>query len=171
MWCKIQRILSWLLLVGAFILLVSILSGVVAVPTAAASIRQMEEAPGQILLQSRHQLQDARDNTWQVILFKRSQADGTEQVNLRLVGFPGSTALIHPQALKVVSAAGATFTASDAFADQAPADNVGQYDFKTILEQLPVAATTLSLVMRHNQRLQLSVPPEVILEWKAISPN
>jgi hypothetical protein len=38
-----------------------------------ALVRTIEEAPGQILVQSRHQVRDQNRSVWQVLLFARHQ--------------------------------------------------------------------------------------------------
>ena len=171
MWCQIRRILSWLLLLGTLVLLILMGFGAIAVSPAAASIRQLEEAPGQFLLQSRHSLPDSQGHAWQAIFFKRSYPDGSTRVNLRLAGFPEMAEIVHPQPLTLVTEAGEIFTASDAFAEQAPAANVGQYDLKPILARLPAAPATLSLVAKPDRFVQIAVPAEVILEWQLVSAN
>ncbi|AFY78148.1 Protein of unknown function (DUF3122) [Pleurocapsa sp. PCC 7327] len=170
MWCRIRQIFSWLVLLGTLILLLLLGLGIFSVLPAAAAIRQMEEAPGQILQQSRHTLRDEKGNAWQVVLFKRVKADGSTTVNLRLVGFPGTVAFAHPQPLKITTNQGEILVAEDLFAQKAPAPNVGQYDLKNILPQLPIAgAVHLSLVMNDDRAIDLSIPAEVTLEWQTIA--
>lgn len=171
MWGQIRRAFSWILLVGAAIAVMAMGVGAIAVPPAVASIRQMEEAPGQFLLQSRHSLPDSQGHAWQAILFKRAYPDGSTRINLRLAGFPDMAEIVHPQPLTLVTQTGEIFTASDVFAEQAPAPNVGQYDLKPVLQQLPVGATTLSLVAKPDQSVQIAVPAEVIIEWQLVSSN
>lgn len=170
MWCRIRQIFSWLLLLGALVLLLLLGLGTFATPPAAAAIRQMEEAPGQILLQSRHTLRDEMGNAWQVVLFKRVKADNSTTINLRLVGFPDTTEFAHPQPLKISTSKGQILTAEDLFAQKAPAPNVGQYDLKNILPQIPTAgAIDLSLVMNGERSIDLAIPAEVILEWQTLA--
>jgi hypothetical protein len=170
MWCRIRQIFSWLLLLGALILLLLLGLGKFATPPAAAAIRQMEEAPGQILLQSRHTLRDERGNSWQVVLFKRIKADGSTTINLRLVGFPGTTEFAHPQPLKITTNKGEVLAAEDLFAQNAPATNVGQYDLQNILPQLPTAGSVhLSLIMSDHRAIDLPIPAEVMLEWQTLA--
>ncbi|MEG4294054.1 DUF3122 domain-containing protein [Microcoleus sp. C2C3] len=57
-------------------------------PTIAA-IRELEEAPGQMVYQSRQTLIDQNGHNWQAIAFKRISPDNQTSFDLRLVGFPG----------------------------------------------------------------------------------
>lgn len=170
MWCRIRQIFSWLLLLGTLVLLLLLGLGTLTTAPAAAAIRQMEEAPGQVLLQSRHTLRDEKGNAWQVVLFKRIEPDDSTTINLRLVGFPDRTKFAHPHPLKITTGRGAVFTADDLFAQKAPASNVGQYDLKDILPQLPIAGSVdLSLMVDGDRAIDLSIPAEVTLEWQSLA--
>lgn len=156
----------------AFSLLLPCLLGLASIPaeTALASIRQMEEAPGQILYQSRHGLRDRSGNSWQVILFKRVKSGKVAQVNLRLVGFPGVAEFSHPQPLTITTSAGEVFTSEDVFAEQSPSPNVGQYDIKDVLLKLPTTGRVLlNLPMTGNNSTTLLLPLPVILEWQTVA--
>lgn len=140
------------------------------VQPAFAAIRQQEEAPGQILYQSRHRLQDTANHSWQLVLFKRVKNNQVKEMNLRLVGFPGEAEFKHPEPLTIITRQGKVFQANDVFAEKSPAPNVGQYDLKNILEQLPVNTTiSLELNLKSPQKLQLEIPSEVLLEWQIIA--
>lgn len=133
-----------------------------------AIVRQQEEAPGQILYQARHTLRDSSGNSWQVVLFKRVKDERVQGVNLRLVGFPGGVAFVHPQALTVV-AGERRFQGADQFAQSSPAPNVGQYDVKEILGQLPQNRSAfLQLPLEGDRSPRLEIPPPVILEWQYV---
>ncbi|ANV84856.1 hypothetical protein AWQ21_10985 [Picosynechococcus sp. PCC 7003] len=150
--------LSLFLLVG---------SGIWAEPSL-ASIRQQEEAPGQILYQSRQSIQDNHGQTWQVVLFKRVKAGRVETVDLRLVAYPGQATFIHPGSLSLSVPNQAPLTAPDQFATEAPAPNVGQFDLKDILPQLPTdQKVQLSLPLK--EQLTIEIPPEVLLEWRLMA--
>ncbi len=137
---------------------------------AAASVGEMEEAPGQMLYKSRHTLRDNVGNSWQVILFKRVKSDGSVTINLRLVDFPGRAEFAHPQPLTISIASGEIFSAEDMFADQAPGTNVGQYNLKNVLNQLPSnLSPTLSLPLENKQMIEIKIPSVVILEWQTIA--
>ncbi|MEB3215734.1 MAG: DUF3122 domain-containing protein [Nostocales cyanobacterium 94392] len=172
MWCKIRQFLSWLLLLGGLVLLILLGLATFNPEPAAATISTIEEAPGQILSQSRHQLRDDQGNAWQVILFKRVKGNDSPSINLRLVAFPGTANFVHPQPLQIITKNGNIFDAKDVFAEQAPADNVGEYNVNNIFGKLPdAAAINLSLVMKDNQSIELKIPAEVILEWQIIADN
>jgi hypothetical protein len=105
-----------------------------------------------------------------VVLFKRIKADGSTTINLRLVGFPGTTEFAHPQPLKITTNKGEVLAAEDLFAQNAPATNVGQYDLQNILPQLPTAGSVhLSLIMSDHRAIDLPIPAEVMLEWQTLA--
>jgi hypothetical protein len=169
MWYSIHKFLSHLIIAIAIVLLVFISLDNLTTQPALASVRQMEEAPGQILIQSRHTLEDNQGDTWQVVLFKRTKADGSSMIHLRLVDFPGLADFAHPQALTITTNKGDSFKAEDVFAEQAPAANVGEFDVQNILTQLPVTKLNLSLAMKGDNSPQLSIPSEVVLEWQSVA--
>lgn len=168
MWYSIHKFLAQLVIAIALFLIVFIGLDRVTTQPALASIRQMQEAPGQILIQSRHTLKDDRGNAWQVVLFKRTKADGSSTIHLRLVDFPGLANFAHPRSLTITTDAGESFQAEDVFAERAPAANVGEFDLQNILSQLPVTKLNLSLTMTGDRSRQLSIPPEVVLEWQSV---
>ncbi|BAZ37920.1 hypothetical protein NIES4101_38460 [Calothrix sp. NIES-4101] len=170
MWCKIRQLFSYLFLMGALLIFLLLDLGTFNTLPAAATIQTIEEAPNQILYQARHKVQDDKGNTWQVVLFKRVTTDNLSSINLRLVGFPGTTNFAHPQPLKITTRTGSIFNAQDTFAEQAPADNVGQYDVQDILNKLPASASiSITVAMKNNQLVVLKIPPEVILEWQIVA--
>jgi hypothetical protein len=75
---------------------------------------------------------------WQVVLFKRVKDGETVEISLRLVGFPEGIEFLHPERLTITTAKGQILAAEDAFAQESPALNVGQYNMQDILTQLPV---------------------------------
>lgn len=170
MWYWIRQYLSRLILLGSLVMLFLLGLGSWSIPRATASIRQMEEVPGQILIQSRHTLRDNIGNSWQVVLFKRTKANETTSINLRLVAFPGTAEFAHPQPLTIITEAGKVIISKDMFAEKSPATNVGQYDFKSALNKLPTAASVhLLLAISDAQSIELKIPPEVILEWQIVA--
>ncbi len=169
MWYLIRRFLSKLILIAAIVLIVFIGLDNFTTQPAFASIRQMEEAPGQILVQSRHTLKDNRGDSWQVVLFKRTKTDGSSTIHLRLVDFPGLADFAHPQPLTITTNKGNSFKAEDVFAEKAPAANVGEFDLQSVLPQLPVSKLNLSLAMKGEETTQLSIPSEVVLEWQSVA--
>jgi hypothetical protein len=170
MWCRIQQFLSWRLLLGVLVLLFLIGLGSFTAQPVAASLRQMEEAPGQVLYQSRHTLRDSTGKSWQVVLYKRVKAGSLDSINLRLVGFPGVDQFTHPQPLQITTGDGEVLTAADSFAAQSPAPNVGEYNLKEVLPELPTnLPVRLLLPLLSNQSREIRVPPPVVLEWQDIT--
>lgn len=137
---------------------------------ASASVRQIEEAPGQMLYQSRQTLEDKLGNTWQVVFFKQTKTGQSPTINLRLVGFPGAIAFLHPKALKIEVSPGVILTAADVFAEQSPAPNVGQYDFNEIANSLQSNSFwELELPLIGKNSVQLRIPYFVIQEWQTVA--
>lgn len=134
---------------------------------ALALARQQEESPGQTLYQSRHSLRDETGSPWQVVLFKRVKDEKVEELSLRLVGFPEGIEFRHPEALEITAPDGEIFFAPDAFADESPAPNVGQYMMKNILSRLPLAGE-IELSLPLEKKRTLSIPAPVLLEWQTI---
>lgn len=173
--CRMRRIFSWLLLLGAVILAVLLGLGIFNPPSAAATIRQLEEAPGQTVYQARQTLKDQHGTTWQAIAFKRSRPNGQTSFELRLVGFPGAVEIEHSQPLTLTDSLGKTLTARDSssaiFTDATqPEPNVGQYDLEPVLSQLSaVLPLKLTLLTTHNQLISLSVSPALIQEWRTVA--
>ena len=153
---------------------VCLLSGLCYSPPADAAIRQLEEAPGQLVYQSRATLPDQHGNTWQAITFKRIRPDGSTVLALRLVGFPGIAEIDREQPLTLTNSLGKTLTAADAsqkiFTDAtAPEANVGQYDLAPIVSALTaVIPWQLSLPTLDGEPVELSVPPTLIQEWQTL---
>ena len=165
---RIRQLFSRVILLGALVLFLFLGWGAIATRPAAAEIRQIEEAPGVLLYKSLHSLRDRAGNPWQVVLFERVKAGEVASVNLRLVGFPGLAAFSHPAALTLKTATGKIFKAEDMFAETAPAANVGQYDVKDILLQLPATEQLRLYLPTLASRTDLPVPPPVVLEWQTL---
>jgi hypothetical protein len=155
---------SLLLLMGG------LFSGLPNPPVAqAAPIQQQTEAPGQVIYQTRHTLKDSLGNSWQVIFYKRvEESNPTRNLNLRLAGFPGAVEFQHPQDLTLTTQRGETLTASDDFASDSPAPNIGEYDFQDIANRLP-SRSSLELRLPLKERsATLQIPLPVILEWQEV---
>ena len=172
---RIRQIFSWLLLLGAILLGVLLGLGILNPPSAAAAIRQLEEAPGQMVYQSRQTLKDQHGKTWQAIAFKRIRADGQTSFDLRLVGFPGVADIARSQPLTLTNSLGKTLTASDdsdkIFSEVTqPASNVGQYDLQPLLSELKTEIPlTLTLPLAGSELAILSVSPSLIQEWQTVA--
>lgn len=175
MGCRVRKILSGFLLLGVLVLSIWLGLGRVTTPQATAAIRQLEEAPGQIVYQSRQTLKDRHGNSWQAIAFKRIRPDGTTSFSLRLVGFPGVVEIDRSQPLSLTNSLGKTLTAADTssqiFTESAvPEPTVGQYDLQPLLSQLQ-SEIPLKLTLRaiDGEAINLSVPPALIQEWQTVA--
>lgn len=175
MGCRVRKILSGLLLLGTVVLSVFLGLGILTTPNAAAVIRQLEEAPGQRLYQSRQTLKDQYGNSWQAIAFKRIRPDGKTSFSLRLVGFPGVVEIDRAQPLMLTNSLGKTLTATDASSDiftesTTPEPNVGQYDLQLLLPQLRAEIPLkLTLPTTGGKSVSLSVSHSLIQEWQAVA--
>ncbi|PZV12863.1 MAG: hypothetical protein DCF20_16930 [Pseudanabaena sp.] len=140
-----------------------------------AAIRQIEEAPGRMVYQSRQNLKDQNVNNWQAIAFKRIRDDGKTSFFLRLVGFPNVAEIDRSQPLTLTNSLGKSFTATDSsndiFTDSfEPQPNVGQYNLQPVLSQLQAEIPLkLSLPIIGNEAISLSVPPSFVEEWQTIA--
>ena len=175
MGCRVRKILARLLLLGALVLGVLLGVGILNPPTAAAAIRQLEEAPGQIVYQSRQTLKDPHGNGWQAIAFKRIRPNGETSFELRLVGFPGVAEIDRSQPLRLTNSLGKTLTAADAssniFTEAAkPEPNVGQYNLQPLLSQLQTEIPLeLILPTINGEAVKLSISPLLIEEWQTVA--
>jgi hypothetical protein len=175
MGCQIRKFFSWLLLLGAVVLGVLLGLGILNPPSAAAAIRQLEEAPGQVVYQSRQTLKDQYGSSWQAIAFKRIRPDGKTSLDLRLVGFPGVVEIDHTQPLTLKNSLGTSLTAPDdsshIFTETSqPEPNVGQYDLQPLLSELQTEIPLkLTLPVIKSEAIRLSVPPTLIQEWQSVA--
>jgi hypothetical protein len=173
--CRIRKVFSWLLLFGVISLGVFGGWGMFNVPSAKAAIRQLEEAPQQMVYQSRQTLKDQQGNSWQAIAFKRIRPDGKSSFELRLVGFPGVVEINRAQPLLLTNSLGKTLTADDTsskiFSDSTkPESNVGQYDLQPLLSQLQAEIPLeLTLPSKEGDPVSLSVPPSLVQEWQTVA--
>jgi hypothetical protein len=166
------RFVSSAFLLGMLVLAVTLN---VAIAPAHAAIRQLEEAPGQMVYQARQTLKDQQGNSWQAIAFKRIRPDKAATIYLRLVGFPGTANLDHSQPLTLTNSMGKTLTAVDIsqemFTDKTQIEpDVGQYDLQPILMQLE-SAIPLRLTLRtlDQSEIILNVSPEMVGEWRSLT--
>jgi hypothetical protein len=169
---------DWLRFVFTRCLIVvwSVLSlGLLLPQPAIATIRQLEETPGQMVYQSRQTLTDQRGGSWQAIAFKRIRINGDESLYLRLVGFPGKVEIDRSLPLSLSNSLGKTLTAADAssqiFTDEsAPEPQVGQYDIQPIVSQLQAELPwQLAIPTLDQSSVQLKVPSMLIQEWHSIA--
>ncbi|MGB3518665.1 MAG: DUF3122 domain-containing protein [Elainellaceae cyanobacterium] len=169
---SILRFVSSVLIAGMLVWTMT-LNGAIA--PAQAALRQLEEAPGQIVYQSRQTLQDQQGNSWQAIAFKRLRPNDTDIIYLRLVGFPGTADIDHSQPLVLTDSMGKTLTAADIsqemFTDKTQLKpDVSQYDLQPILMQLESAIPLrLTLPTLDQSEITLNVSPEMLEEWRSLT--
>lgn len=169
--CHVKKVLSWLLLLGALVLTILLGLGIVTTPHANAVIQQLEEAPGQMLYQSRKTIKDQYGNSWQVIVFKRIPANGKISFQLRIVGFPGVAEIDRSKPLLLTNSLGKTLTAVDVSSNiftnaNSLESNVGQYDLQPLLPQLQAEIPLkLTIPTLGNQAIHLLCPPSFVQEW------
>lgn len=173
-----MKINSILRFIGAALILATLvwtLTANLAIAPVQAAIRQLEEAPGQMVYQSRQTLKDEHGDSWQAIAFKRVRPDGTAHIYLRLVGFPGTADLDHSQPPTLTSSLGKTLTAADVsqdmFTDKTQIKtDMGQYDLQPILMQLESAIPLqLTLPTLDQGKISLNVSPTVVKEWRSLT--
>ncbi len=163
--------------IGSIVIL-GILAGVLminlTIAPVQAAIRQLEEAPGQTVYQSRQVLKDQQGNSWQAIAFKRTHSARTATMYLRLVGFPGAANLDHSRPLTLIDSMGKIFIAADVshemFLDQTQMEpDVGEYDLQPILMQLE-SAIPLRLILPNldQSEITLNVSPDMVEEWRSL---
>jgi Protein of unknown function (DUF3122) len=138
-----------------------------------ATITQLEEYPGQMLYQSRQNLQDQTGQSWQAIAFTRIHPEGSSTVSLRLVGFPGSVELDHKQPLILTTSLGRRLMAQDISSEIAQGSptlaNVAEYDIKSMLPQLKSETPfRLTLPVVTGAAIELKIPSAAIEEWQEI---
>lgn len=134
-----------------------------------ALLRQHHETPGVLRYHAQNSLKDRDGNTWQVVLFPDGRQKLTTAYYLRLVGFPGVNSFLHPQSLEILTNQGKILTARDAYAQSAPAPNVGQYDLTSIVPQLPLKGyLKLAVPLQDDRELALKISPEVLEEWQLL---
>jgi hypothetical protein len=170
-----RHIAFWLLLLGTLGLVIFLGWGIINPPVVLAAIRQLEETPGQMVYQSRQNLQDQHGNIWQAIAFKRISSDHKINIYLRLVGFPGVAEIDLEQPISLINSLGNTLTAGydsgNILIDPAaPKTNIGQYDLEPILPQLQTTIPLkLTLPTIQGEAISLSIPSTLIEEWKSIA--
>lgn len=160
---------------GLLLLLVVVLGWGGGMSAAWATVRTLEEAPGQVVVQSRQSLQDQHGRGWQVIAFKRQRPDGAATFAVRLVGFPGSVTIDRSLPLTLTNSLGKTLSAADAsgkiFTDaERPEPHVGQYDLQPILGQLQAEIPLqITLPTVEGEAVQLMVPAALVKEWQSVA--
>ncbi|AFY47601.1 Protein of unknown function (DUF3122) [Nostoc sp. PCC 7524] len=165
---SLKSLFWWLLLLGILTIFMFLGLGSLYTETVIAAVEPQETATAELLYRSQTRLDDQSGKVWQVVLFKQVYPGEGETLNLRLVGFPGSAELIHPQPLKITTATGKVFSAADVFLNEAPAPTIGQYDLKAILPTLPTEPLVLSIPQPGDRSINISVPLRVVQEWQSL---
>ena len=165
---KSQKTLTRIILVGILTTFIFLNIGNLRYQTANAAITQLGNTPEEVIYRSQVKLDDQSGKVWQVVLFKQVYLEQPSNINLRLVGFPGSAELIHPQPLRITTNTGKLWNANDIFLKEAPAPTVGQYDLTEILPQLPPESLTLSIPLPSTNFINIAVPIHVVKEWQSL---
>lgn len=141
-------------------------------PPTLASIHTYNEKPGQTTLRSKQSLRDRSDRSWQVILFKRYQANDLQGLYLRLVGFPGIVSLDTQKPITIATGASAQWQAQPALDPQTSflPDNASQYDVATAIADLGGdIPLQINIPLGGGSTAQLVVPPFAVHEWRALN--
>ncbi|KPQ33361.1 MAG: Protein of unknown function (DUF3122) [Phormidesmis priestleyi Ana] len=186
MWQNIRQLILWFVMGGLVLLLCLMGLETRFVSPANAAIRQLEEAPGQVVYQSRQTLKDQHGSSWQAVAFKRIRSgdssgdtEDTPTFYLRLVGFPGVANIDRSRPLVLTDSLGTSFTANDAsakiFTDTtSPEPNVGQYDIAPIVSNLSsvlplkLSLPTVQRELTQLDSIELLVSPALVEEWKTL---
>lgn len=133
-----------------------------------ASINQPIEDNRGIVYQARNRITDKEGDIWQLVLFKRLETGKNPEINLRLIAFPGTANFIHPQELIISTISKEDMKARDEFAQKAPNNSVGQYDFTEILPRIQDEQSIYLLLPLKEKSLSLKIPSSILLEWQEI---
>lgn len=164
----IQQMFKRIFLVGILTTLIFLGLANLSSEKVIAAVTQIGKPPEETIYRSQVKLDDQSGKVWQVVLFKQVYSEQPSNINLRVVGFPGSAELIHPQPLRITTNTGKLWNANDIFLDAAPAPTVGQYDFTEILPQLPPESLTLSIPISGQKFINIAVPIHVVKEWQSL---
>lgn len=137
-----------------------------------ASIHTYQEQPGQTTFRSKQSLRDRTDRSWQVIVFKRYQADTLQGLYLRLIGFPGLVSLNSQPPLTIETGTSLQWQAQPKLDPQTPAlpDNAGQYNIAALLNELESdIPLQIDIPLAGNNTAQLVVPPFAVKEWRELA--
>ncbi|MEM7555072.1 MAG: DUF3122 domain-containing protein [Cyanobacteria bacterium P01_A01_bin.84] len=139
---------------------------------ALAMLRQHHDAPGVLRYHSQVSIKDDNGYSWQVLLFRKNKLGEKEDINLRLVGFPGVYDFSHPQDLEIITSEGKLLNATDIYAEVSPAPNVGEYSFTRVLPELwnnksaNFKSVKLLLPLQGEKSLNLDISSDLVTEWQ-----
>jgi hypothetical protein len=134
-----------------------------------ASIHTYHESPGQTTFRSKQSLRDRRDRAWQVILFKRYEADALQGLYLRLVGFPGLVSVDSQKSLTIATGASAQWSAPPGLDPQTQSlpENAAQYNVAIAIAELAGdIPLQVDIPLADGSTAQLVVPPFAVHEWR-----
>lgn len=134
-----------------------------------AMLRQHHDAPGVLRYHSQVSIKDNQEYNWQVLLFKKINPGVKQELDLRIVGFPGVFEFSHPHSLEITTKSGKLLNASDVFATSSPASNVGEYSLTDVLPKLTtVESLELNLPLLGEENKILNIPKSVVSEWQLL---
>lgn len=136
-----------------------------------ASLHTYQERPGQTTFRSKQSLRDRSDRSWQVIVFKRYQADELQGLYLRLVGFPGIVTLDAQKPLSVATGSSLQWQAPPELDPQTPElpGNAAQYNMAAPLTELTGdIPLQIDIPLAGGSIAQLVVPPFAVSEWREL---
>ena len=137
-----------------------------------ASLHTYQERPGQTTFRSKQSLRDRADRSWQVIVFKRYQADMLQGLYLRLVGFPGLVTLDTQKPLTVATGSSLQWNAAPQLDPQTAElpENAGQYNIAETLSALKSdIPLQIDIPLSGGSVAQLVVPPFAVHEWRELA--
>ncbi|MEM6596629.1 MAG: DUF3122 domain-containing protein [Cyanobacteria bacterium P01_C01_bin.69] len=140
-------------------------------PVQMASLHTYQELPGQTTFRSKQSLRDRSDRSWQVIAFKRYQADTLQGLYLRLVGFPGLVAIDGQKPLKISTRSSLEWQASPELDPQTSSlpENANQYNVETTMNALASdIPLQIDIPLEGGSVAQLVVPPFSVKEWREL---
>ncbi len=134
-----------------------------------AMLRQHHDAPGVLRYHSQVSIKDKQEYNWQVLLFKKINPGVKQELNLRIVGFPGVFEFSHPHSLEIVTKSGKLINASDVYATSSPAANFGEYSLTDVLPKLTkIESLKLNLPLLGEEKKILEIPKSVVSEWQLL---
>jgi hypothetical protein len=151
------------------VLLLIVCSTTIFSDSANALLRLHQDVPGVMHYHSQESIKDDGGHAWQIVLFKVFEAGKPINIHLRLVAFPGVVEFAHPRSLEVITKEGKLLIANDIYRENAPASNVGEYDFTDVLNQLKtIDNLKLYLPLLEEKHLILKIPETLVSEWQIL---
>ena len=137
-----------------------------------ASLHTYNERPGQTTFRSKQSLRDRAERSWQIILFKRYQANELQGIYLRLVGFPGLVTVDSQTPLTIATGSSLQWRVTyelDPQTAELP-DYAGQYSVMTVLSELSGdIPLQMNIALGDGSTAELVVPPFAVHEWRELT--